>query len=144
QRATMTTGTPVIRQGNLESYRVGGGVISFEGSGLRAGDTTYAEVIARAVRVHAALRAGELRLTTGLNTVSADHAQVTPESSSGHAPSMRAIDVAELGGMYAGHIYLTATEHGVGVHNGGTLAATEGELVVTAAGRLENTGTIAA
>ncbi|MCI1007627.1 filamentous hemagglutinin N-terminal domain-containing protein, partial [Herbaspirillum sp. C7C8] len=26
QRATMTTGTPVIRQGNLESYRVGGGV----------------------------------------------------------------------------------------------------------------------
>jgi filamentous hemagglutinin len=78
QRATMTTGTPVIRQGNLESYRVNSGVISFEGLGLQANDTAYADVIARAVRVHAALRARQIRLTTGLNTVSADHAQVTP------------------------------------------------------------------
>ncbi|OWY34221.1 filamentous hemagglutinin N-terminal domain-containing protein [Herbaspirillum aquaticum] len=144
QRATMTTGTPVIRQGNLESYRVNSGVISFEGLGLQAGDTAYADVIARAVRVHAALRARQIRLTTGLNTVSADHAQVTPGQSATDGAPVRAIDVAALGGMYAGHIYLSATEHGVGVHNGGTLTATEGQLVVTAAGRLENTGTLAA
>ncbi len=144
QRATMTTGTPVIRQGNLESYRVNSGVISFEGLGLQANDTAYADVIARAVRVHAALRARQIRLTTGLNTVSADHAQVTPGQSATDGAPVRAIDVAALGGMYAGHIYLAATEHGVGVHNGGTLTATEGQLVVTAAGRLENTGTLAA
>ncbi|WP_299536984.1 filamentous hemagglutinin N-terminal domain-containing protein [uncultured Herbaspirillum sp.] len=144
QRATMTTGTPVIRQGNLESYRVNSGVISFEGLGLQANDTAYADVIARAVRVHAALRARQIRLTTGLNTVSADHAQATPGQSASDGAPVRAIDVAALGGMYAGHIYLTATEHGVGVHNGGTLSATEGQLVVTAAGRLENTGTLAA
>ena len=144
QRATMTTGTPVIRQGNLESYRVNSGVISFEGLGLQANDTAYADVIARAVRVHAELRAKQIRLTTGLNTVSADHAQVTPDQSATDGAPVRAIDVAALGGMYAGHIYLSATEHGVGVHNGGTLTATEGQLVVTAAGRLENTGTLAA
>ncbi|MCO4859048.1 filamentous hemagglutinin N-terminal domain-containing protein, partial [Herbaspirillum sp. WGmk3] len=141
QRATMTTGTPVIQQGNLESYRVNGGVISFEGRGLQASDTAYADVIARAVRVHATLRARQIRLTAGLNTVSADHAQVTPGLSAVDAAPVRAVDVAEVGGMYAGHIYLTATEHGVGVHHGGTSAATEGQLVVTSAGRLENTGT---
>ena len=144
QRATMTTGTPVIRQGNLESYRVNGGVISFEGRGLQASDTAYADVIARAVRVHATLRARQIRLTTGLNTVSADHAQITPGLPAADAAPVRAVDVAEVGGMYAGHIYLTATEHGVGVHHGGTSAATEGQLVVTSAGRLENTGTLAA
>jgi filamentous hemagglutinin len=143
-RATMTTGAPVIRQGKLESYRVGGGVIAFEGLGLQAGQTTYADVIARAVRIHAGLRAGQIRLTTGLNTVSADHAQITPGQPATDGAPVRAIDVAALGGMYAGHIYLTATEHGVGVHTGGTLTATEGQLVVTAAGRLENTGTLAA
>jgi len=143
-RATMTTGAPVIRQGNLESYRVNSGVISFEGFGLQASDTAYADVIARAVRVHAALRARQIRLTTGLNTVSADHAQITPGLPAADAAPVRAVDVAEVGGMYAGHIYLTATEHGVGVHHGGTLAATEGQLVVTSAGRLENTGTLAA
>jgi filamentous hemagglutinin len=144
QRATMTTGTPVIRQGSLESYRVNSGVISFEGLGLQAGGTAYADVIARAVRVNAELRAKQIRLTTGLNTVSADLAQVTPGQSATDGAPVRAIDVAALGGMYAGHIYLSATEHGVGVHNGGTLTATEGQLVVTAAGRLENTGTLAA
>ncbi len=41
-------------------------------------------------------------------------------------------------------IVLVGTEHGVGVRNAGTLGAQAGQLVVTADGRLENSGTMQA
>lgn len=143
-RATLTTGTPIINGGDLESYRVGSGVLGVDGSGMDARSTDYTDLIARAVQVNARIWANRLKVSAGLNTVSADHAQVVAGVAPTDSAPVRAIDVAQLGGMYAGHIYLSATEHGVGVHNGGTLAATEGQLIVTAAGRLENTGTLAA
>ncbi len=142
-RVTLTTGTPIIHQGSLESYRVGGGVLSIEGDGMQAGSADYADLIARAVRINAGLWANRVKVSTGLNAVSADHEQVVPGIAPLDATPLRAIDVAHLGGMYAGHIYLMATEQGVGAHNGGKLVA-DTELIVTAAGRLENTGTLAA
>ncbi|WP_058897348.1 hemagglutinin repeat-containing protein [Herbaspirillum rubrisubalbicans] len=142
-RVTLTTGTPIIHQGSLESYRVGGGVLSIEGDGMQAGSADYADLIARAVRINAGLWANRVKVSTGLNAVSADHEQVVPGVAPLDATPLRAIDVAHLGGMYAGHIYLMATEQGVGAHNGGKLVA-DTELIVTAAGRLENTGTLAA
>ncbi|WP_288410331.1 filamentous hemagglutinin N-terminal domain-containing protein [uncultured Herbaspirillum sp.] len=142
-RVTLTTGTPIIHQGSLESYRVGGGVLSIEGDGMQAGSADYADLIARAVRINAGLWANRVKVSTGLNAVSADHEQVVPGVAPLDATPLRAIDVAHLGGMYAGHIYLMATEQGVGAHNGGKLVA-DTELIVTAAGRLENTGALAA
>ena len=55
-----------------------------------------------------------------------------------------AIDVASLGGLYAGKITLVGTEAGVGVRNAGTLGASVGEVTVTVDGRLQNSGSLMA
>lgn len=143
-RATLTTGVPQMVNGNLESYRVASGAVRIEGNGLDASRTDYAEIIARAVQVNAGVWAPELKVSAGLNTVSADHASVVPGVAAADAAPAVAIDVAQLGGMYAGHIYLTSTEHGVGVRNAGSIGASAGQAVVTADGRLENSGSITA
>ncbi|UIN23086.1 two-partner secretion domain-containing protein [Herbaspirillum frisingense] len=143
-RATLTTGVPQVNNGSLESYRVAGGRVSIDGNGMDASRTDYAEIIARAVQVNAGMWAPELKVSAGLNTVSADHTSVVPGVAPADGQPAIAIDVAQLGGMYAGHIYLTSTEHGVGVRNAGTIGASVGQAVVTADGRLENSGAISA
>ena len=142
-RATLTTGAPIMNGGNLDAYRVEGGTVKIEGAGMDASGTDYANLIARAVEVNAGLWAQTLQVTAGANLVNADNTQATPIAGSGASPAF-AVDVAQLGGMYAGKITLVGTEAGVGVRNAGTIGATAGEVVVTLAGRLENTNTIGA
>lgn len=140
-RGTLTTGTPVLGSGNLDGYRVEGGKIRIEGSGMDASQTGYTDLIARAVEINAGLWAQTLNVTTGTNLVSADISQATPIPGSGAAPAF-AIDVAQLGGMYAGKITLVGTEAGVGVRNAGQIGAGIGDLAVTVDGQLINTGLI--
>jgi len=143
-RATLATGTPVMSSGNLEAYRVAGGKVTVDGAGLDASQVEYADIIARAVKVNAGIWAQKLKVTAGLNTVSADQGSVTPGVAASDAAPVKAIDVARLGGMYAGHIYLMSTEHGVGVSNAGHLGAAAGDAVVTSDGRLEHRGSLSA
>ncbi|VTU18932.1 Filamentous hemagglutinin [Variovorax sp. PBS-H4] len=151
-RATLTTGTPQLNAlGGLDGYVVRGGTVSIDGAGWDARSTDYAAVLARAIQVNAALWANELKVVAGANEVSADQGQVSPVVGAGKAPAF-ALDVAQLGGMYAGKIFLMGTEAGVGARNAGTIMAADGsgplsgpgEFVITAAGRLENIGTIQA
>ncbi|CAN7526787.1 two-partner secretion domain-containing protein [Variovorax sp. LjRoot178] len=151
-RATLTTGAPQFNaQGGLDSYVVRGGTISIDGAGLDLSRTDYAAILARAVQVNAGIWANELKVVTGANQVSADHGQISPTTGTGPTPTF-ALDVAQLGGMYAGKITLIGTEAGLGARNAGTIQAANGagtlagagQLVVTAAGRLENIGTLQA
>ncbi|MET3653919.1 two-partner secretion domain-containing protein [Dyella japonica] len=140
-RFQLTTGVPVLSGGSLDSYRVTGGTIQINGNGLDATRADYTDIIARAVQVNAGIWAPQLQVTTGSNQVSADHTQITPIAGNGAAPTF-ALDVSALGGMYANKIQLLGTEYGVGVRNAGNLGAQAGDLVVTADGRLENTGSL--
>ncbi|MDM0058248.1 two-partner secretion domain-containing protein, partial [Variovorax fucosicus] len=141
-RATLTTGTPQFGAlGSLDSFLVRGGTVTIDGAGLDASTTDYAAILARAVNVNAAIYATDLKVVTGANQVSADHSQITPTAGTGAAPTF-ALDVSRLGGMYAGKIVLVGSEAGLGVRNAGSIGASAGNLVVTAAGRLENTGTL--
>ncbi|WP_081930513.1 hemagglutinin repeat-containing protein [Lysobacter antibioticus] len=152
-RATLTTGTPQFNSfGGLDSFLVRGGTITIDGKGLDASKTDYAAILARAVQANAGIWASELKVVTGANQISADHAQVAAAGASGSTPTY-ALDVAALGGMYAGKIVLVGTEAGLGVRNAGTVQAAStsaaqlagaGQLVVTSAGRLENIGTLQA
>ena len=141
-RATLTTGTPQFNAiGGLDSFLVRGGTVTIDGAGLDASKTDYAAILARAVQANASIWASELKVVTGANQISADHSQITPTAGTGSAPTF-ALDVAALGGMYANKIVLIGSEAGLGVRNAGSIGAGAGGLVVTAAGRLENTGTL--
>lgn len=150
-RGTLTTGTPIFNNGNLDGYRVTGGTLEINGAGLVVPtDPTlradYTDLISRALKVNAGIWAQQLLVTTGVNQVSVDQSTITPLGTSqatGAAPAF-AIDTAALGGMYAGRITLVGTEAGVGVRNAGVLSATAGPLTLTTEGQLLNTGTMQA
>ncbi|MFN7121689.1 MAG: hemagglutinin repeat-containing protein, partial [Hydrogenophaga sp.] len=121
-RATLTTGTAVMNAGALEGFRVQGGRVRIEGLGLDTSTTDHALILARAVEVNAGLWANALTVVTGANDVSTDAARITATAASGPAPAF-ALDVAALGGMYAGQIRLVGTEAGLGVNQAGLIDA---------------------
>lgn len=142
-RAVLTTGTPILSGGDLTGYRVTGGSVNIWGNGLDASRSNYTDIIARAVEVNAGIWANDLKITTGANQVNADNTQASTIAASGAAPASGfALDVAALGGMYAGKITLIGTEAGLGVRNAGVINAATGNLTLTADGQLQNTGSI--
>jgi filamentous hemagglutinin len=148
-KATLTTGIPMINSGSLDSYRVQAGNISINGNGLDLSTTDYAAILARAVQVNAGIWANELKVVTGANQIQASSVAVntapitSPIAGHGAAPSF-ALDVAQIGGMYAGKIHLIGTEQGLGVRSAGTLGATGADLVLQNNGWLTNTGALQA
>ena len=154
---TLTTGTPQFgASGNLAGYAVRGGTVTIGGTGMDASASDYTAILARAAQINAGLWAKDLKIVTGVNDISADASLVTQVSSTagtGATPRF-ALDVAALGGMYSGHIFLVGTEAGLGARNAGSIIASAdgaatglagaGQLVVTSAGRLENIGTLQA
>lgn len=139
--ATLSTGAPILTDGRLDGYRVGAGTLVLDGLGLDARDTDFTHLIARAIRVNAGVWARVLQVTTGAADVPSDGGAVTPRPPVGSAPAV-ALDVAALGGMYAGKIHLIGTEAGVGFRNAGQIGATAGEVRIDQHGWIENSGQI--
>ena len=148
-KATLTTGTPIVNGGSLDGYRVQGGNISINGNGLDLSTTDYSAILARAVQVNAGIWANELKVVTGANQIDASSlaASTTPVTTTiagtGAVPTF-ALDVAQIGGMYAGKIHLIGTEQGLGVRSAGTIGSTGGDLVLQNNGWLTTTGTLQA
>ena len=131
-RATLTTGKAQFENGELRGYQVTGGKVSINGAGMDTRDSDYTEVIARTVEVNAGIWAKDLSIQAGKSAADTDAAAVP----------VVGIDVAQLGGMYAGKIVLVGNGAGVGVRNAGQIGASAGEVVIRADGRLENSGQI--
>ncbi|MBF8176528.1 hemagglutinin repeat-containing protein [Herminiimonas contaminans] len=153
-RVTLTTGTATsnpVNNGSLESYRITQGTISVEGLGLDTRGATYTDILARSVQVNAGIWANKLKVVTGANDVSVNGTDypgnvaqgITPIAGAGPTPQF-SLDVAALGGMYAGHIYLVGSESGMGVRNQGAINANGGNLVLLSNGFLTNEGAILA
>lgn len=141
-RSTLTTGRAQMEDGRITGYKVEGGTLSITGKGLDSRDSDYTDLIARSVEVNAGIWAKDLKVTAGRNQVNADNTQANALADDGSAKPEVAIDVAQLGGMYAGKIKLVGTEAGVGVRNAGQIGAMAGEVVIGADGKLQNLGTI--
>jgi filamentous hemagglutinin len=144
--ATLTTGKPLLSgSGALEGYRVEGGTITFQGSGLSSTNTNYTDILARAVIVNAQVHAGkDLRVITGRNAIAQKDSEkpaITPLEEQSHKPAF-ALDVAALGGMYAEHIHMVGTEAGVGVRITGVISAVQGDVELDTKGSVAVHGKI--
>ncbi|MDX7880025.1 hemagglutinin repeat-containing protein [Acinetobacter nosocomialis] len=147
-RFTLTTGQAVMNQGYLESFRVREGQVTIEGKGLNGSLTPYTDIYARALKVNAGLYANELNTVLGQNDIQVKE-PVAPQITATTAPTTTpppnfALDVGQLGGMYAGKIFLVGTEQGLGVRNAGTINSTQSTLTLNANGDLVNNGNLIA
>ncbi|BCX73166.1 hemagglutinin repeat-containing protein [Acinetobacter sp. Tol 5] len=148
-RFTLTTGQAVMHQGYLDSFRVREGQVTIEGKGLNGSLTPYTDIYARALNVNAGLYANELKTVLGQNDINVQDpsapqiAKATSGVNTTSQPNF-ALDVGQLGGMYAGKIYLVGTENGLGVRNAGSINATTSQLSLNANGDLINTGNMIA
>ncbi|UJB31141.1 filamentous hemagglutinin N-terminal domain-containing protein [Chromobacterium sp. Beijing] len=137
QQAMLSTGTPQLNaQGALTGFQVNGGAVNISGAGLNAGNVDKFAIISRALQVNADLHAKQLELVLGRNQVDADTLQARSLAADGSAAPAFALDVAQLGGMYAHAIRLVGTEAGVGVKQQGEMAARAGDLQLSSAGDL--------
>ena len=143
-RATLTTGQPQMKDGALTGFNVERGEVVVEGAGMDTSGADYTDIIARSVKVNAGLWARDLKVTTGRNTVDAAHEVIEKGSDDPATRPQLAVDVARLGGMYAGKIRMVGTESGVGVRNAGAIGAQAGSVTISADGRIENSGTLRA
>lgn len=149
-RFTLTSGQAVMNQGYLESFRVREGQVTIEGKGLNGSLTPYTDIYARALNINAGVYANELNTVLGQNDIQVKD-QAAPQvstavsnlSTAANMPNF-ALDVGQLGGMYAGKIFLVGTENGLGVRNAGSINAAAGQLTLNANGDLMNVGNVIA
>lgn len=153
-RGVLTTGTPVFGgSGSLDAFRVTGGNITVEGTGLIAtgsGDLSprnidQMDLISRTVNINAGLWANNLNVVTGSNQVNYTDLSAQPIAGDGPAPAV-SLDVSALGGMYANKIRLIGTEKGVGVvgiKNYGAIASA-GDFDLTSEGNIVLAGNTSA
>ena len=141
--ATLTTGNPIINNGNITGYNVQQGVITVGEKGLNASKTARTDMLAEAVKLNGKVWAQDAQVVTGKNDISVDATgKVTNTHKTGES-SQVGLDVAAIGGMYANSMYLVGTNDGFGVNNQGVLSA-QNKLTIDSTGKLQNTGTIAA
>ncbi|WP_120430490.1 two-partner secretion domain-containing protein [Acinetobacter baylyi] len=148
-KAILTTGKPQLNaDGSIQQFVVDQGKITISansGSSLGLGgnknNADYVDLYARALELNAQLYANkDIQAITGANNISADLQQISTRTGTGTTPTL-AIDVKNLGGMYANNIYLLGNEKGLGVSNAGTIRAVN-NLVVTSAGKIEHKGSL--
>ncbi|WP_218966451.1 two-partner secretion domain-containing protein, partial [Snodgrassella alvi] len=141
---TLTTGKPVINNGNVNGYEVRGGNININGGGLDGSGTEYTRILAQAAQINAGIWANNLNITTGNNDIDTAGLVTTNLPASAENKPAVAIDTSNLGGMYAGKIVLVSTDKGVGINNAGQIFAGTGNITINADGRLMNSGSIVA
>ena len=141
-RAILATGrSETDAAGNFTGIRVEDGYALITGKGLDARGADSAEIYARAIEVNAGLWANHAKIVAGQNSIAKDGSisPITSETTS-TAPQY-AIDLAEIGGMYANRITMVGTEKELGVNLTGQLSATQA-VSLDVSGNLKTTGTL--
>ncbi|RML42289.1 hypothetical protein ALQ97_00713, partial [Pseudomonas savastanoi pv. glycinea] len=135
-QATLTTGKPIVENGQVSRYQVDQGNVTVEGAGLNATNVDRFEIITRSAKINAEIQARNLTIVAGRNDVDAASLNASARADDGSAKPQLAIDSSALGGMYAGAIKLVGTEAGVGVKLDGKLIASGGDIQLDANGHL--------
>jgi len=143
-RGVLTTGVPVFGgQGSLDAFRVTQGDILIGENGLNGSDIQQIDVLTRALQVRGPIWAKKLNAIVGSNDIDFTHLTLTEISNDTGSPSI-GIDIATLGGMYAGKIHLISNEAGVGVNNQGEIGSSIDDVVIDSSGRVSFGGKLSA
>ncbi|MFT5534894.1 MAG: filamentous hemagglutinin [Candidatus Paceibacteria bacterium] len=135
-RATLTTGQLQFGSGGaVNGFDVRQGALGIGAAGLNASNLEQLDLIARGLVIDGEVWAKNLNVIAGANQVLYGTLSAAAQSGSGVAPRF-AIDIKDLGGMYANQIVLVATDKGLGVNSTGRLAALQGNLTLSANGDL--------
>ncbi|SNV62635.1 two-partner secretion domain-containing protein [Pasteurella dagmatis] len=150
-RATLTTGKPQFKNGHLDRFVVEKGKVTVTGKGMDNSQSDYTDIIAREAQINAGVWSKKaVNVTTGQNKVSKnnDAVQIINSKSLKNQKAENeveyALDVSNLGGMYAEKIHLIGTEEGLGVRNAGNIGASAGDVVIDVNGKVLNTNQIQA
>ncbi|WP_311515425.1 two-partner secretion domain-containing protein, partial [Oligella urethralis] len=161
QGVTLATGQMQINaQGRLTGVAVNQGTVQVLGGGLNTKDANYTQILSHAATIEGGIWANDLSVSTGeqdivfdakdlnqsaklMNQADTQHRAATAERDAKQSAAI-AIDVAQLGGMYANSIVLISNDKGVGVNNSGQLYAGAGRLQLSADGQLSNSGEMVA
>lgn len=142
-RASFVAGTPQFStNGALNGFNVGDGRVNVGAQGLNAANIEQLDLIARGIVIEGEVWAKNLNVIAGKNQVLYGTLQAIAQNGNDSAPGF-AIDIKELGGMYANQIYMVATEQGLGVNSTGRIAALQGNLTLSVNGDLTLTDSYA-
>lgn len=145
-QVTLSTGTLAYNSdGSIKQHTIKQGVISINpdannrGLGGNGNNPAALELLGRSIAVNAPVNATTITAVSGPNTMNADTGEFTNITGTGTKPIL-ALDVAQLGGLYANSIYLYANEAGIGVNNAGVIKA-KNNLVMNSNGKVTNAAT---
>ncbi len=142
---TLTSGVPVLNNGNLTGFDVSSGKVVIRGKGLDTSDADYTRILSRAAEINAGVWGKDVKVVSGKNKLDFDGSLAktasAPSSSDSVTPTV-AIDTAALGGMYADKITLISTDNGAVIRNKGRIFAAAGGVTLSADGKLSNSGSI--
>ncbi|MFJ2990942.1 hemagglutinin repeat-containing protein [Collimonas sp. NPDC087041] len=143
-RAILTTGAPVFAaDGSLSTFHVTGGDIQIGSAGLNAASADTLDLISRSIAVNGPVWANQLNAVVGTNEVNYSGLGVKVLQGDNNKPAL-GVDIASLGGMYSGKIFLVSTESGVGVRNLGNIASSAGDLNLDSQGKITLAGPVSA
>ena len=127
--------------GGYAGLRIEDGRAYITGKGLDARGADSAEIYARAVEVNAGLWANHAKIVAGQNSIAKDGSISPITSETTFTAPQYAIDLADIGGMYANRITMIGTEKGLGVNLTGQLSATQA-VSLDVNGNLKTTGSL--
>ena len=109
-RATMATAQVQFGAGGaINGFDVKQGQVTIGSGGINATNLEQLDLLARGIVIDGEIWAKNLNVIAGANQVLYGTLQAAAQSGTGTVPRF-AVDIKELGGMYANHIYLVGTE----------------------------------
>ena len=145
-RTTLTTGKPIVNNGELSGFEVKDGKISVGAKGMDASHSDYTDIIAKKTKIDGPIKGKQVKVITGKNRVSRDGSDVVYIGDKNDTATTQeySLDVGELGGMYAGQIHLVDNGKGLGVRNAGHIGASVGDIQIDSQGNIVNSGVMQA
>lgn len=139
-RGILTTGKPEYdHKERLKDFRIDNdATILITGNGLNGKKADTLELYTRAAEIKAAIFGNTVHVTTGANVIDTNTGKVTAIEGKGKKPEI-AIDVKDLGGMYAGRIFLIGNEKGLPIDIKGAIESQH--MVLDNQGNLYHAGT---